>query len=355
MRILVYSVAPLPLLNYMAEYLARAGHEVITLTGKQSHSLPGTRRIILNFACGPWKGKESAEIWKEVIKNAVFGRKALLNLAANWQPDLILARSGQGAAFFLREVFPKTFVASFAADHERPGIEVDLDSRLFLESQLAFARNRSGIRLFPQALRKMIRPEPLFVDTDFFGGDSHEPFRCWKFDSERLRLVAPVLKGLHGPDLANWARGMAIALANKPDLGLVTLMDKAEQAQRLLDAMHCLPGNLADRLFITSRLDRASWRNLCLCSAAVIFTCAGQELLALECAATGRAPYAAKKAGFERLPGVITMSGREPLETRLTSLGPAAVSREALQKLRDEYGLERVVPAFAERILAEAG
>lgn len=352
MRILMFSVAQLPLLDYLADYLAREGNEIITLTGKQSASLPGARRIILNFASGPWKAKELDGIWKEVIKNGAFGRKALHNLASSWQPDLILARSGQGAAFFIREVFPRAFMAAFAADHEACPVGPELDARLFLQSELAFARNRGQIRHFPRAIRKAIRPEPLFVDTAFFENGSHEPFRCWKFDSRRLRLIALVLKGLSGPELASWSRIMAIALARQPDLGLVALLENADPARRLLDAMQCLPGKLTDRLFITSRLDRASWRNLCLGSAAVIFTSPDQQRLALECVACGRSAYATKRAGLERLPGVITLSGREPMEARLATLEPVAVAPATLAALKSEYGPGKVIPDFAEGILA---
>lgn len=352
MRILVFSVAQLALLDYLADYLAREGHEVITLTGKHSHSLPGARRIILNFASGPWKAREPAEIWKEAIKNGVFGRKALKNLASSWEADLILARSGQGAAFFIREVFPAAFMAAFAIDHDGPGIGLDLDIRLFLESQLAFAPGRGAIRLFPQALRKAIHPEPLFVDAAFFAGSSSEPFRCWKFDSERLRIVTLVLKGLGGPELANWSRIMAITLAREPGLGLVAYMEKADNAGRLLAAMQSLPGNLASRLFIATRLERSSWRSLCQQSAGVIFTCADQQRLALECAASGRVAHATRKAGLESLPGVITFSGRESMEARLARLEPVAAGPEVLARIREEYGTGRVIAAFAEKLLA---
>lgn len=353
MRILLFSVAQLPLLDYLADYLANTGHEVITLTGKQSHSLPGARRIILNFASGPWKAKEQAEIWKEAIKNGVFGRRALANLAGNWQPDLILARSGQGAAFFIRDVFPGAFIAAFAGDHDASAIALDLDARLFLQSQLAFARGRSQIRLFPQALRKAIRPEPLFVDIAFFESGNREPFRCWKFDTDGLRVVTLVLRGLPGPELANWSRIMAQALSRTPDLGLVVLLENADPARRLLDAMQCLPGNLANRLFITSRLERGSWRNLCLGSAAVIFTSAEQQRLALECVASGRQAFAVKKAGLDRLPGVVALSGREPMQERLLTLEPMPVGQEPLAALKEEHGQGKVIPEFAERILAD--
>lgn len=353
MRILIFSASALPLLDALGDYLARSGNDVISLTGRRTRarSLSGVRRMIMNF-----NGEGAADqvsIWKEALKNGLSGEKVLAELAGAWQPDFILARSSRGGAFFLRSVFPAAFVVAFASERDEHPLALDLDCRLFLDSQLRFAPDEPALRRFPAILRSGIQLAPVCIDTGFFAPGLGSAFSCWKLDSGHYHLLGLDLGG--SALLAPWANAVARCLATDQSLAIVAMMDRNESGPRLLAALDSLPGQLSKRLFITNNPDRTAWRNLCASSAAIIFTARCQKIRALECVACGGSAWVTRDSGLSSLPGVNLLSGRQSLERQLLHLlaEPKKADPEAIARIRAEYAMQEIIPQFANALLDE--
>ena len=353
MRILIFSVFPFHLFDYLGEHLARAGHDVINLAGKRSRgrSSPGVRRVIMNFDEGG-AAQDFGEAWKQALKNGFFGLKAFRNIASAWLPDAILCRSGQGAAFFIRQVFPEAFLASFAADEREAGIGVELDSRLFLESDLRFAPDARTIVKFPPVLRQAILTEPVCIDAEFFRPGLGGRFSCWKLDSGAHKSFGIVLAGLANDELQAWFRALVETLARDRKRAAVAVTGRRGVSALLLRALEAMPGGIRERVFVTDYLERERWRDLCA-SIPVVFTSEAQKRLALECVASGGSAWIAAGAGLADVPGSRHLRQGGPAVLREAEFRPA--DSRAIEAVRREYDCARVIAEFAERILAEYG
>ena len=352
MRILIFSVLPRPLLDRLGEHLALAGHDVINLAGKRSRGrpAPGVRRIIMNFDEGG-RPSDPQEAWRQALKNGAFGLKALKNLASSWQPDIILCRSGQGAAFFVRQAFPEAFLVSFASEPHEAGIAVELDARLFLASSLRFAPDARTIAKFPQLLQTAIQLEPVCIDADFFLREKDGAFSCWKLDAGLGNAIGIVLTGLAADGLRAWQRTILALLARNKKTALVALTDKGGSAG-LIRELEALASGASKRIFATDYLEKDAWRNLCA-SAPIIFTAQSQKKHALECLASGGSAWAGSDADLADLPGIRLFAPQKSLPAQLAAIKLAEPDPEIIAAIRRQYACAAVIPDFAARLLAE--
>lgn len=354
MRILVFSVLSLQLLESLADYLAKNGNDVIGLTGKRTHPLPGIRRIIMNFeGKARQTGATPVEIWKEALKNGANGKKALENLSSSWKPDLILASSSHGGAFFIRDVFEDAWLAAFASSPDAYKITVELDCRLFLESQICYAQSSQAIGNFPPLIRPGLRPEPVCIDTEFFCPGKGGNFSCWKVNASDYGIVTLALGGLSAASIGAWSNTMARFLAMNKACAIVALMDSREMGGRLLAALKSLPGKLDERLFISGAPEKNIWRNLCVSCKCAIFTHLSQKRLALECLASGGNACATEKSGLLDLPGIRRLPREQPSPKQIAGLMAESGDANVWEEIRQKYGCETVIPTFASEIIAE--
>lgn len=355
MRILIFTDLPSPLLDALAVCYAGRGNSVIYISCKGGHAaIPaGARRIILNFNRDLMRKRDRFEIWKDALKNGRTGAKALGELAEAWQPDLLLCSSGLGGAFHLRDTYPEVFLASFAISHDACLITRELESRLFLQSQLRYAPNAATIAKFPLILQPAIAPEPEWVDADYFRQDKAGKFACWKLDCSQAKMATLVLTGLSDSASADALKLAGGMLAQKPAISLAVLMDNPDLGRRFGESLAHLPGNPGKRLYVGQNLDNAFWRDLCASSAVVIFTDKGQKKMVLECLALQKRALCLEESGLQELPGVIALSGHNPekwLKLRCRADVPDA---QALEMLRRKYGREAAIPKLADEIMEE--
>lgn len=353
MRILIFSVLPRPLLDRLGEHLALAGHDVINLAGKRSRGRPspGVRRIIMNFDEGG-RASDPQEAWKQALKNGLFGLKALKNLASSWQPDIILCRSGQGAAFFVRQAFPEAFLISFAAEPHEAGIAIELDARLFLESNLRFAPDARAIAKFPKLLQSAVQLEPVCIDADFFRAEQDGAFSCWKLDAGLGNAIGIILTGLAEDAFRAWQQTILALLAKNRKTTLIALTDKGGASARFIRELEALARGSSKRIFATDYLDKDAWRNLCA-SAPIIFTAASQKKHALECLASGGAAWAAGASELADVPGIRLVQPQKPLPAQLAAIRLEKPDPEVIAAIRRQYACAAVIPDFAARLLAE--
>lgn len=273
-------------LGALAEDLAaRPEHDVLFASNRQrkGFALERVRRVRLKNHPALFGDSlhTAPDLWSEALRRGASGALSFQALRESWgEPDMVLAGIANGAAFFCPSVFPRAFHAAYAeagprAFHLLPqGVRhawALVQSELFLQSQLCFARDERQRSLFPARLHGGIQIFPPCVDTAFFSPAAAQ--QCAAPDdapddapgaAPDDALIGMDARGLARPELAEFmalAERLPKALASRRgNCRIAIICDNAASAREVESACAASPA-LRGRCIVCAPAQTAEYRN----------------------------------------------------------------------------------------------
>lgn len=345
-------------LGDIAAALAKDSRNTVAVAS-QSHDsgVPGARRILIKKT-QPLRGEKNFQsYWLEAGKRAGNARGSFETALKNgFEPDIILAESANGAGLMLRAVFPRAFIACYAAAErpQRPGSREEvaalIENMQFMDANICFARSQADRRRFPALLASALRVAPLFVDTDFFTPGQHVP-----------GLVCAVPGPLAEGPLALFARLLQGLLGEGKSL--VVRAENPRQKELLLAMTADCPGR--ERLCVETWFEPAAWRDVCSGAELMLWPSPRPDRQFLSALACGALIMCGGEADQHRTPGITMPWPRGTLQEQAKAIsaalagaqGHAATRAAARAHALAEHSRQKLLPrhlAFLERAYAQS-
>lgn len=284
-----------PLVRHLA---ASPENEVLCASNRQrkGYALAGVRRVRLKNA--PLFGDAPpsvSSLWEEAVKRGAWGLRSLLALRESWgSPDMVFASVAGGAALFVPQAFPDTFLVAYAETGlknfsllppEARTAWILLQSTLFLQANLCFAQSERQRCLFPRQLRESIQLVAPCVDTEVFSRAAARPWFEEAASGGDTRLLTLDATGLDGDALASLLRLGHAVLRALPACRVVMLTENGRLREKLDEAAATWPDDCRHRFAAYNSLPFERYRDLLAGSSLMVCPGCGDaaERSMLEC------------------------------------------------------------------------
>lgn len=334
-------------------------HQVIfaSYRSKQIVFPDNIQRIILKKAVSLENCQDYPEIWERIIKNA---RTAYQNFrsieSAFLTPDIIFYCLSNGGAFYLPQVFNKSFLVGFADPKTSGKPQVknvcsQVQSLQFLQSKLCYFFYADNKSFFPEIIKRIIHPAPLILDTDFYTPQHY---------ALNSKLLVFNLVNIQLNNLEHYLESALQISVKRPEWQICILVGNTKIAQQINDTIKNLQHNLKDRVNAECAATCEAWRD-CLTRASLIIwpndnDIEEQTLLqAISCCAPIMCNANVQDDSYI-LP-LPKMPGPEYIRAILKNMDRTQALknkiREAREIIIDKYGIEKKMPLFWEDIARE--